>query len=151
MLSATKRELGHLSGMDVGERIRLARTRQKLSQRDVAKRLGVSPSAVAQWESGNTKPSHDNLTKMAMIFDLDYERLISNIPGSNRITAQNLEEEALLLLWRHLTPAARSVLIGLIGAGAAEGISVDPEAKGGILGWLRTQFPEEGNGNAKQG
>ena len=41
----------------IGERIREERERAGLSQRKLAKRLGLSPSLISQLESGQTKPS----------------------------------------------------------------------------------------------
>src|SRR5690606_15633995 len=45
----------HLDG--IGDRIREERLRAGLSQRELARRLGVSPSLISQLESGHSNPS----------------------------------------------------------------------------------------------
>lgn len=42
--------------MKLGERIRMARKRRKLSGPKLAERLGISPQAISQWETGKTGP-----------------------------------------------------------------------------------------------
>lgn len=41
--------------MKLQDRIKLARERAKLTQKELADRVGVKPQAVSQWESGETK------------------------------------------------------------------------------------------------
>jgi transcriptional regulator with XRE-family HTH domain len=47
------------------ERIAQARELQGLTKTEVASRLGVSPAAVAQWESGGKSPTSENLALLA--------------------------------------------------------------------------------------
>lgn len=49
----------------VGERIRLARTRSKLSQGDVAHALSVTKACVSSWEVGRNDISIREITKLA--------------------------------------------------------------------------------------
>lgn len=50
----------------IGERIREARSRAGMTQRTLAELVGVSASAVTQWESGSTKGlKPDNLFSVA--------------------------------------------------------------------------------------
>ena len=52
--------------MELSERITLWReSRKGLTQAVLAKKIGISPSAVAQWELGQTTPTTDNLAKIA--------------------------------------------------------------------------------------
>jgi transcriptional regulator with XRE-family HTH domain len=50
---------------DIGERILLARRRAKMSQRELAERLGISHVAVGDIERGKTRPDLGNLTVIA--------------------------------------------------------------------------------------
>jgi transcriptional regulator with XRE-family HTH domain len=43
--------------MDVPEELRLARRRARISQRELAQRLGVAPATLARWESGGVAPT----------------------------------------------------------------------------------------------
>lgn len=46
---------------DIGSRLREERERARISQRELARRLGVSPSLISQVESGQSKPSVSTL------------------------------------------------------------------------------------------
>jgi transcriptional regulator with XRE-family HTH domain len=59
-------------------RIKLARKRKHLSQAALGKRLAppVSRAAVSQWETGDTTPTHDNLTQIAEELDVSVPWLL---------------------------------------------------------------------------
>lgn len=48
--------------------IRGERSRQDMTQEQLAEHLGVSPSAVRSWESGTTKPGPNQLLAMSDLF-----------------------------------------------------------------------------------
>lgn len=92
--------------MELGEKIRLGRRKLGLSQRALAKRIGVSPSAVAQWETGDTAPGADNLLILMSLFSAVGVRLSDGPIGSN--------EEELLALWREMTPDAQAHMLAMV-------------------------------------
>lgn len=47
-----------------------------MSQVALAARLNVTQGAVSQWEQGLTKPSIDNLIRMAVVFDCTIDELV---------------------------------------------------------------------------
>lgn len=47
--------------------IRIIRERKKISQESIAAQIGVTQSAVSQWESGNTMPTAQNIIDLARI------------------------------------------------------------------------------------
>lgn len=49
----------------IDKRIREARERAKLSQSELARRLGVAPAAVNQWESAARRPSRERIVEIA--------------------------------------------------------------------------------------
>lgn len=49
------------------EKIKAFREKAGMSQRDLAYAIGVSQAAIAQWETGETQPTLDNLRKVADI------------------------------------------------------------------------------------
>jgi len=59
---------------DFGERLQKARNAKKLSQTDVAKRLGVHRQTVSSYERNSVTPSYEALRQMAVMYDtsLDY-------------------------------------------------------------------------------
>jgi transcriptional regulator with XRE-family HTH domain len=60
----------------VAARIRTRRRALDLTQTQVAERLGVTQSAVALWERGETQPRLDLLRGLAEILDLPVEQLV---------------------------------------------------------------------------
>lgn len=53
--------------MELGQRIRMARKRRKLSQPALAGLLEISPQAVSQWETGKTGPERQMIPAITKI------------------------------------------------------------------------------------
>jgi transcriptional regulator with XRE-family HTH domain len=62
-------------GLVVGFRLREVRTRNGLSVRGVARKLGVSPSFISQLENGKSQPSVATLYLFAQLLDVTMEEL----------------------------------------------------------------------------
>jgi len=45
--------------------IRDIRQAQKLTQKDIAEKLNITPNAVSQWENGVRNPSLENIKRLA--------------------------------------------------------------------------------------
>lgn len=60
----------------IGDRLRQERMKAGLSQRELARRLGVSPSLISQLESGQSNPSVATLYSLVSELDLSLDRLI---------------------------------------------------------------------------
>ena len=54
------------------------RKRKGLSQEKVSEYLEVSRQAVSKWEAGTSRPSSDNLIKLAQLFEVDVDTLLGN-------------------------------------------------------------------------
>ena len=52
------------------------RKRQKWTQEELTKRIGVERSAVAKWESGKSLPQAAHLVKLAEIFGCSVDELL---------------------------------------------------------------------------
>lgn len=61
---------------DIGPRLRSERESQGLSQRELARRLGLSPSLISQIEKGQSKPSVSTLYAMVNELDLSLDGLL---------------------------------------------------------------------------
>ena len=61
--------------MELDARIRRARTSRLYSQKELAMRLGVGRSAVANWECGMKAPTSQRLQHLALITGVSYEWL----------------------------------------------------------------------------
>ena len=64
--------------MTVGEKIRVLRTNNNMSQATLANRLPISEDAVQKWEVGKNKPCLEDLKKIAEIFGIDLMELIDD-------------------------------------------------------------------------
>lgn len=63
---------------DIGDRLRAARRSHHLSLRELAKRLGVSPSLISQIETGRAQPSVSSLYAIAAELDVSLDELLFN-------------------------------------------------------------------------
>src|ERR1700709_320939 len=63
----------------IGERLREARQSQGLTARDVAKRVGVSPSLISQIERDKVNPSVSTLWGMVTVLGLTMSDLFSEV------------------------------------------------------------------------
>ncbi|MGH8957745.1 MAG: helix-turn-helix domain-containing protein [Acidimicrobiia bacterium] len=75
----------------IGDRLREERTKAGISQRELARRLGLSASLISQLESGQSKPSVGTLYAIVTELDLSLDRVIrgddydqASHPGTHR-------------------------------------------------------------------
>lgn len=59
----------------IGERVRVARARARMTLRDVAEVCGCSPQAVKKWEDDTAMPDSRKLIAMVRAFDVSAEWL----------------------------------------------------------------------------
>ncbi len=67
----------------LGKNIARYRRKKGLSQEKVSEYMGVSRQAVTKWESNISKPSSDNLIKLAKLFDVSADVLLGNDESKN--------------------------------------------------------------------
>lgn len=60
----------------MGNKLKSLRLEKKLTQRQVADRIGLAISAVSSYESGSRYPSYDVLVKLARIFHVSTDYLL---------------------------------------------------------------------------
>lgn len=96
---------------DIGARIREAREDLGWTQDQLADAVGVSRSAVAQWETGRAGQVTTNLTRVAATLGVGVEFLMygrdKSVPGH----AQRGDELAVLRLYRECAPEDRQLLL----------------------------------------
>ena len=66
---------------DVGERIMLARRRLRLTQRELAERIGISHVALGDIERAKSRPDLDNLAVIADALGVPLSQLTGIPPG----------------------------------------------------------------------
>jgi predicted transcriptional regulator/DNA-binding XRE family transcriptional regulator len=104
----------------VGSRLRAARRRQHVSQAEVARRLGISPSYLNLIEHNRRTVSADLLLRAAAILPLDLKALSPAEDG--RITAELLEVFGDPLFEHHEVLASEVRELAAVSPGAAQGI-----------------------------
>jgi transcriptional regulator with XRE-family HTH domain len=95
----------------IGMRIRTAREEQGWTQDQLAAEVGVSRSAVAQWETGRAGQVTTNLTRVAAALGLGVEHLMY---GRDKLAPGQIsrgDELALLRLYRECSPEDRQLLL----------------------------------------
>lgn len=61
----------------LGENIRNLRKENKISQEDLAEKLGISRQSVSLWETGKTQPTLELVTKLAELFGISTDELLN--------------------------------------------------------------------------
>ena len=97
---------------ELGARIRAARLAQGLTQDQLARAVGVTRSAVAQWETGRAGQVGGNLARIARVLGSSAAFLLSGEqePGSAPLPLRG-DEMALLRAYRDCTPDDRALLV----------------------------------------
>lgn len=63
--------------LNVADRIRYLREKNEMTQTDLAKKLGISRSAVNFWEMSLSSPSINNVIEMSRIFNVTTDYILS--------------------------------------------------------------------------
>lgn len=97
-----------------GERIRIARQAMELTQEGLAREVGVSRSAVAQWETDRSGQVGGNLARIASILGVAVEYLLTGAgPREGPGATENATELGLLRLYRACSEEDRAMLMRL--------------------------------------
>ena len=78
--------------MDFGSKLKTLRISQKLTQQQLADRIGVAKSVVAYYESGDRYPSYDVLVRIARIFHTTTDYLL-DVSKDSVVDVTGLSEE----------------------------------------------------------
>ncbi|MBD5583677.1 MAG: helix-turn-helix transcriptional regulator [Clostridia bacterium] len=62
--------------MEFGKRFREARIQNKLTQKQVADKLGIEQSNISDWENDISRPEYENLIALARLYDETLESLL---------------------------------------------------------------------------
>ncbi len=100
------------SPRDIGERIRATRQDRAITQEELANAVGVSRSAVAQWETGRSGQVTGNLARIAQVLGVGVEFLMQGEGSVSAIPeAVTADEIAMLRLYRECGPEDRQILL----------------------------------------
>ena len=71
----------------LGARIAALRRAAGWNQAELAQRLQISSSAVGMYEQGRREPSAEMLVRMAKVFEVSVDYLLTGMPGGEETTA----------------------------------------------------------------
>ncbi len=83
--------------MNFGEKLKSLRASQKLTQQQLADRIGVAKSVVSYYESGDRYPSYDVLVKIARIFHTTTDYLL-DVSKDSVIDVTGLSDEDIAVI-----------------------------------------------------
>lgn len=83
--------------MNFGDKLKQLRKSQKLTQQQLAERLGVAKSVVSYYESGDRFPSYDVLVKIAHTFHVTTDYLL-DMERKRILDVSDLSEENIAVL-----------------------------------------------------
>lgn len=69
--------------MSVGEKLKRARKKKKLSQQEVAASLFCTPQAISRYENNRVEPSLETLKKLCVLFEVSADDILE-IPHFRR-------------------------------------------------------------------
>ncbi len=95
----------------IGQRIANIRREAGLTQQDLAETVGVSRSAVAQWETGRAGQLIPNLTAIAQALGVGIETLTHGEEKRAPALAASGDELAMLRLYRACRAEDRQILL----------------------------------------
>lgn len=103
--------------MSIGERIREHRKYNKLTQKQLASQLGLTPKMVSFYERNERTPPIDIIIKLSEIFSvstdyllgLTHEKPISIVKQKSELSS---EEKIILNLYRTLDKDYREIILG---------------------------------------
>lgn len=95
--SSKQSRAGELGPGELARRIKQARLRIGLSQRDLATKLGITPGAVGQWELGSVMPSGGRLGALAKALGVRADWLLEKKPETGDQPGASAAEDLSLL------------------------------------------------------
>lgn len=78
---------------DLGSRLKLAREKKHLTQKEVADKLGVSNGAISGYERNYRDPDTDMLKKLATLYDVSVDFLAGHVITEKKATYEINKEE----------------------------------------------------------
>lgn len=79
------------------EKLKALRTAKKMTQKDLADKLGVAKSVVSFYESGDRSPSYDTLIKISRIFNVTTDYLLG-IERERMLDISDLSEDSIAVV-----------------------------------------------------
>ena len=98
-------------GLSLGENLKTVLDEQKVTQKDLAKKLNIAPTTLNGYISNKREPDLETLKKIAQALGVTVGYLLGVEDGMIDLSAK---EEALIRQLRRMTPSQRDVVVELI-------------------------------------
>lgn len=95
--------------MEFHERLKYIRENKGLKQKDIAEKLGIKNNTLSSYESGTRQPDYQTLIKIADIYDISVEYLLTgkekNVPKGSLYfyDTEGLTDEEIKDIERHIS------------------------------------------------
>lgn len=97
------------------DNLRVLRKAHKLTQTQIADKLGLSVSLVSFWESGKREPVLDDVRKIANMFNVSIADLVGrDITQTYADVVEAEKERELILYYRSLTSDQQSAVLTMV-------------------------------------
>ena len=83
--------------VNMGDKLHSLRTEMKLTQKQVADRIGLAISAVSSYESGTRYPSYETLIKLSRMFHVSTDYLLG-LTEKRSVDVTGLEDDEIELI-----------------------------------------------------
>lgn len=98
-----------MNNQDIVNRIFDTMKKKKVTQNNIAEKLGIGQSTVANWKSRNCPPPVEQLCQIAKILDVSVSYLVGEETNQQHL---NQEEKLLIKYYRNITPEQQKLVIG---------------------------------------
>lgn len=97
--------------MTIVEKLKTLRRQHRLTQEQLAEKLGVSRQALSKWESDASVPDTENIIRLAHLFDITTDHLLLDAPLSAADPAPPKRRAMRIIGWCAMGFAALSTFV----------------------------------------
>ena len=94
--------------------LKTLRLNRGLTQSELAKSLGISPSAVRMYETGQRSPDYNTLKRIAALFNVSTDYLLGYDSSHSSIPELTKDEEKFLSIYRGVPVSSRSSMLSIV-------------------------------------
>lgn len=95
-------------------RINFYKDGKRLTQAELAKKLSYGYTTISNYESGRSEPALKDLIILADFFQVPMDYLLGRSDNRREASAENREDQELLMLFRAMNPDRRDQVLSLL-------------------------------------